>query len=143
MTKRERQERAWLYERMSKLGFSREETDKLRRIERTLQHWGELECGTGDGNRTVSVERDEETGKPFRRVQFRSHSGRWIDRRSHINDYEKGALKRLARIMASRPHLTAYHQGDCRGCNLYILRPEDLLSGHDINSIYTRGLAVC
>lgn len=68
------------------------------------------------------------TGKPYRRA---------------IPDREAGALKRLAKIMASRPHLLAYHQGDPRGCSLYIVPANAVGPGESINSVYTRGVAIC
>ena len=47
-------------------------------------------------------------------------------RRYPIADRETGARKRLAVIMARYPHLTAYVQGDPRGCALYILTASQL-----------------
>ena len=48
--------------------------------------------------------------------------------------------------MAKYPALFAYHQGDPRGCSLYILKKSDhpadkQAHGCDVN--YTRGVAVC
>lgn len=125
------------FERMSKLGFSYGETVALRRIEMTLQRWGELECGTGRGH----IERDEKTGIPRYHNDMHSfldpHDPRaW----SRIADREKGALKRLGKLMESHPELIAYHQGDPRGCALYILRKTDIREGEQIDSIYSRGV---
>jgi hypothetical protein len=36
-----------------------------------------------------------------------------------------------------------YHQGDPRGCALYIIRKGDVPKGEDVNAYYTNGLAVC
>jgi len=143
MTKREAQEYNWMIDRMRALGISAEDCAKLRRISMTLRRWFELECGTGDGQVSRSVERDGENGdgKPFMRIQFPTAHG-YVDRRYPIADRETGARKRLAEIMAKYPTLTAYIQGDPRGCSLYILTAENLASGHDTDSIYTRGLAV-
>lgn len=120
-----------MFERLRKLGFSFEECQTLHRIQMTLNRWDEQECGTDNG----CIERDEATGKPY-----------WLNsttmRRFPIKDREAGAIRRLDKIMAQHPELVAYHQGDCRGCSLYILTKEQV--GQDrIDSIYTRGVAVC
>lgn len=133
---------ARFFARMSELGFSYSEAQSLRRIEMTLQRWAELECGTGDDRVSISVERDEDTGKPFERRQFMGYGGKWQDIRTPCHDREAGALKRLARIMAGHPDLWSYHQGDPRGCALYIGRKSDV-NGHDIRQVYNRGFAVC
>jgi hypothetical protein len=52
-------------------------------------------------------------------------------------------LKRLGKIMAGHKRLLAYRQGDCRGCNLYILRKSQVAAGENVDSVYTRGVAVC
>ena len=89
----------------------------------------------------LSVERDEQTGKPFKRVQFQSRSG-WIDRKTPCRDMEKSHLARLARVMEGKA-VRAYVQGDPRGCALYILRKGDVPQGADVNAYYSRGIAVC
>ena len=103
----------------------------LRRIAMTLHRWRELECGIGAGN----VQRDEKSGRTFwypsdGRLPFRTP------------DRETGALKRLKAIMARYPTLQAYVQGDPRGASLYILRPGDVPDGCDVDSYYSRGIAV-
>ena len=127
--------------RLRDLGFTFEESMKLRRIQMTLNRWAEYECGTGNDRVTLSIERDEETQKPFMRRQYQSPHG-WIDEKHPTRDLELGALKRLKAIMASHPELVSYHQGDCRGCSLYILRKADV-NAHEIDQVYTRGVAVC
>jgi len=131
MNKQETQRRARLVATLQNLGFTPDEADQLRRISNTLQNWFGLECGTEQGH----IERDETTGKPY----F------YYDRtetRSPVNDRERGALKRLGAIMASRPHLAAYIQGDPRGAALYILRPDDVPAGQSADSYYSRGICV-
>lgn len=64
-------------------------------------------------------------------------------RRYAIADREKGALKRLEKIMEAHPEYIAYHQGDCRGCMLYIVPKSSIGNGEKLESVYTRGLAVC
>lgn len=120
------------------LGFSFDEACTLRRIEMTLHRWCELECGDGNDYASWSIERDEETDKPFRCVY--PHDGK--NRRYAIADREKGALKRLDAIMAGHPELAAYYQTDPRGSALYIVKRSDVPDGKPIDQFYTRGLAV-
>jgi hypothetical protein len=123
--------------RVRNLGFSLDEALKLRRIAMTFHRWDELECGDGNDYASWAIERDEETGKPYKCIY--PHNGEM--RRYAIADREKGAQKRLEAIMAEHPELVAYHQGDCRGASLYIVKRSDL-NGTDINSTYTRGVAI-
>ncbi len=117
-------------------GIDFSDIDKLRRIEMTLHRWAERECGDEYGN---CIERDEATGKPF--LTYDAGSG--PRKRYAIPDKERGALKRLAAIMARYPSLLSYHQGDPRGCALYVLKASDIPEGGDIDALYTRGVAVC
>jgi hypothetical protein len=132
---------AQLHSNLESLGFNFVEIDSLLSIERGLQRWHELECGTGDALTSISVERDEETGKTFRRVQYATQRG-WVDRRIPCRDMEKANLRRLSRIMEGKA-VRAYVQGDPRGCALYILRPGDVPEGGDEHAYYSRGIAVC
>lgn len=131
MTKREARELTDQENRLMALGISRVDAESLRRISMTLRRWFERECGTDNG----CIERDETTNKAF-----------WLNsysmKRYPIADKETGARKRLATIMARYPELTAYIQGDPRGCALYILTASQLDSEHGIDSIYNRGVAV-
>jgi hypothetical protein len=124
------------------LGFALGDVHTLLSIERGLQRWHELECGTGDDKVSVSVERDEKTEKPFRRVQYMGRDGKWVDRKTPCRDMEKSNLRRLSRIMEGKA-VRAYVQGDPRGCALYILRPGDVPEGKDPNAYYSRGIPVC
>ena len=63
-----------------------------------------------------------------------AHAPRAVARR-HV-------LERLAAVMAKYPTLTAYVQGDPRGCALYILRPHDVPEGESADGYYSRGIAV-
>lgn len=138
-----------LFARLAELGFTYEESVALRRIEMTLHRWAERECGSENGQ---CIERDETTGKPY--VTFgnpRGDRGRY----GPIADLEAGALERLKAIIdarnervaigerASQSTLIPYHQGDCRGCMLYLVRAADIPAGKPIKSYYNRGLAVC
>lgn len=132
------------YRRMNELGFSYEEADKLRLIEKTLQRWGELECGNGNDYASWGIERDEATGKPY----MVTHPNTGKSYRRRIADREAGALRRLQQIMAHHPELWAFHQGDPRGCALYIGHKPGIVDNEGglprwISQHYTRGVAVC
>lgn len=103
----------------------------VRRIAMQLHRWHELECGVEGGG----VERDEKTGKCS---WYNSATGK----RSPFPDRETNAKKRLADIMKRYPTLKAYIQGDPRGAAVFILRPGDVPEGGDVDSYYSRGLAV-
>jgi len=121
---------------LQSLGFSNEESDKLRRISMTLRRWFELECGTNGG----CIERDDD-GRTYWKSE---HSG-W---RTRTADRETGALKRLQNIMKARNIIRAedpllfYVQTDPRGAALYILRPQDIPEGKDVSAYYSRGICV-
>lgn len=123
---------------LSALGFASDEIDVLHRIERTLHRWSEQECGDGNGYASWAIERDEDTGIPYR-VTY-PHVGKSY--RVRIADKERGAKKRLATIMAKHTDCWAYDQGDPRGCALWIGRWSDVPSAKELGSYYTRGVAV-
>jgi len=144
-----------LYSRLASLGFTFEESARLRRIEMTLQRWAEAECNG-------EIERNEETGRPFRRHDACGSDGRtWVTKRYPIADRKAGALTRLEEIVKARNvrefcdgkrsnskrTVIAYHKGDPRGCALYLLTRAQLLNSDgkpcDIDSCYSSGLAVC
>lgn len=138
-------ERYEVINRLQKLGIDYDTAQQLRRISLTLQRWFEMECGTeGPLGQTISIEREGGTddGKPFKRIQWQSSSQGWQDYRYPIADMEKGALARLRSIMKPLKGLVPYVQGDCRGASLYILRKSDLKPGDNIDSVYTRGVAI-
>lgn len=116
-------------------GISREDIAALFRIEKTLSRWSEHECngniqrGGGDGD-----------GPPRWYYGF---DGPGPTRSYPIPDRERGALKRLDAIMTKYPSLLRYHQGDPRGCSLYIVRKSDIPEGKCITGLYNRGVAVC
>lgn len=159
MNKREALRLARLTDALIGLGFTAEEAGKLRRISLTLHRWHELECGTGDGRFTQSIERDgdENDSRPYLRTQGATSRG-YIDRRYPIPDRETGAKKRLAAILKARNErasatagfngrtnpapLSAYIQTDPRGAALYILRPGDVPEGEDMSCYYSRGICV-
>lgn len=143
-----------LFARLQALGFTYDEAAALRRIEMTLSRWGEACCGLDNGHASYCITRDETTGKPM--MEFHPYNGKSYS--YPIADREAGALRRLALIIEARKarehgtgHAAAFpwpddvipfHQTDPRGCSLYLLTREQL--GADaIDSVYTRGLAVC
>lgn len=103
----------------------------LRRAAVTLRRWAEEECGNSNAFASYSIERDEATGRPFRTIY--PHDAQ-RPTRYPIADREKGALERVKRL-CERLGLHYYHQGDPRGCALWIDR-EPLP-----NNNYTRGIA--
>lgn len=127
MNKRERENRDYMYRALESLGLTWEECETLRRCSMTLHRWAERECNG-------QIERDEKTGKVY---SVNTFSGR----RWPTADRETGALKRAAAILKAH-NLTIYHQGDPRGASLYVLRPLDIKDGADVDSCYTRGIAV-
>lgn len=112
---------------------------KLRRAELTLRRWSELECGDSNDFASWCISRDEQTGKPY--MEIHNHQGLQQVRRRPIADKERGALKRIKSI-CDAAGLTFYHQGDPRGCALYIGKSE-MLRGGEIESCYTRLVPCC
>ena len=123
---------------LQRAGISTDDAFALRRISMTLHRWHELECGDSNDYCSFGIERDKNSGKPF--MSYHTNSGN--HRKQWIPDRERGALERLDTIMARYPSLKAYIQGDCRGAALYILRPDDVPEGKDVDAYYSRGLAV-
>lgn len=125
---------------LERLGITHDDALALRRISMTLHRWYELECGTSEG----CIGREEATGMPY----WYNAKSRYLGANdwraySRIPDREKGALKRLAAIMARYPGLSHHVQTDPRGCALYILRPGDVPEGADLAMYYLRGVPVC
>lgn len=160
MTKTEQNDRCQLYRNLEALGIDYDTAQTLRRISMTLHRWFELECGDsndhgswvitrgrkerrdgqhskGHGPHHVFVHDDD--GKPF--MEQHPRSGNDVHY-SALPDRETGARKRLAKIMAAHPDLLAYVQTDPRGNALYILRKTDLRDGEQLDSVYTKGLAI-
>jgi len=138
MNKRQAQRYTHFCQSLAMLGFSRDETDRLLKIEKTLHRWHELECGDGNDFCSFGIERDVTTGKPFMVRNF--YSGR-VSRYS-VPDREKGALRRLAEILEGKG-VSSYVQTDPRGCALYLLRPTDVPEGESPCAYYSRGIALC
>lgn len=62
--------------------------------------------------------------------------------RTKIADRETTALKRLAKIIKAYPGFRSYVQGDPRGSALFIIRPDDAPADADLETCYSRGIAV-
>ena len=110
-------------------GVTQAEVDALLRRERTLSRWDCAECNG-------EIQRDETTDKPY---AYNTNTGSLLGR---IADREAGAMRRADAICKAHG-LTAYHQGDPRGCSLYVIRPGDVRDGAKPGECYTNGIAVC
>jgi hypothetical protein len=91
MTRKESQRLTHQENTLISLGFTSEEAEALRRISMTLHRWHEMECN-GD------VQRCEQTGKVYK--HYGRDTGPFLTVRTA--DREKGALKRLAKIITNR-----------------------------------------
>ncbi len=131
MNRKQAERYAHLVRNLDRLGIAYEHQMQLLRIERTLSKWGEHECNG-------TIQRDDKTNVPYWYWENAMGEHR---KGSRAPDREAGALKRLAAIMSNYPALIAYHQGDPRGCALYIC--ERATTPEPIDSYYSRGLALC
>lgn len=164
-TKAEWEATSRMIAQLQKAGITYEDAWTLRKISMTLQRWFEGECGNSDtqgswcivrGTRRkvpldtsvpleIAIRRSgyefthDDDGTPW--IEYHPHQGAPQPRYTPIPDREKGARKRLAKILAKYPDLGNYIQGDPRaGCALYVLRPGDVPEGEDV--YYSRGVAV-
>lgn len=103
----------------------------LRRAEKTLHRWHELECGDGNDHASWAIERDD-AGMPY--MATYPHNGH--PRRIKIADRERGALRRVD-VLCRMVGLNYYVQTDPRGCALYVSH-EPMTDGN-----YTKGVACC
>jgi hypothetical protein len=129
-------------------GIPMPDADQLRRIAMTLHRWHELECGDGNDYASWNIARGhkkngefthDDNGAPYEERHVHSENKA---RYTRIPDRERGALKRLDKIMARYPDFTYYVQGDPRGAALYILKCADIPADANIDSCYSRGIAV-
>ena len=112
---------------------SMSDANTLRRAQMTLHRWAELECGDGDNYKSWAIERDENSAGEEPYMCIYPHDSNKT-RRYRIADREKGALRRID-ALCKRLGLYYYHQGDPRGCALYV-SSEPLT-----NANYTNGVA--
>lgn len=134
-TAREATDRVWAAIVRRGASLTHEDAAVLRRAEMTLHRWGEGECGNSGDRVSWMIERDEETGKPFKVVWYHQKINPRPSRYA-IPDREKGALRRVA-ATCERLGLYWYHQTDPRGCALYV----DVVPLTDSN--YSKGVACC
>ena len=119
--------------RVQRRGLSLDDALAVRRISMTLHRWYELECGDGNGY----IERDETTGKPYYvNCNSRYLGANDLRARHVIADRERGAIRRLDKIMARYPGLRYYIQTDPRGASLYLYDPAQL-DGRAIDCCYS------
>lgn len=125
-------------ERAKRCGLSEPDAIALRRIALTLHRWFELECGTGDGQTKISIERDGENNDspPYMRIQYPTANG-YVDRRWKVADRETGARKRLNKLMSRYPEWRAFVQTDPRCGTIYLCKPEDAT-----DCLYLRGVFI-
>ena len=102
--------------------LSFKDAETLRRAELTLHAWDEKRCGwstSGPYGASFALVRDEDgDNKPYIEIHPNSSlKTRW----EPIPDLEAGALRRIEEV-CKRNGLEFYHQGDPRGCNLYIAK---------------------
>jgi hypothetical protein len=91
-----------------------DDAETLRRAELTLNRWATEECN-GTIQRPWADTPDGDTG-PYRPGRlWRAEKGIF----SRVPDRQAGALRRIAEV-CKRNGLDFYHQGDPRGCSLYI-----------------------
>lgn len=122
-------------DRVIALGVSYEDACALRRISLTLHSWFIGECGDSDEFSATVIVRGrkekgqfiyDETGTPFRERQiYRINKTIYIP----IPDRERGAMKRLNKIMEKYSHLTYFIQTDPRGAALYIIPRASITEG--------------
>jgi hypothetical protein len=133
--------------RLTALGITDHDARALRRIAMTLHRWHEMECGSSHEHASWCLVRGrndgaafeyDDNGAPFNEVHPHNGTTYYVS----VPDRERGALKRLAVIMARYPALSFYVQTDPRGAPLYILRPGDVPEGEDGSAHYSRGIAV-
>jgi hypothetical protein len=131
--------------RLVNIGIGFNDALYLRRIAMTLHRWFELECGDGNDNGSWAIERDDETEIPYfvhhHYLRDRGENYNYITRRK-IPDREKGARKRLAKIMARYPNHWAYVQTDPRGAPLYVGEYNPATKGSDPDLFYNSGVAL-
>lgn len=129
---------------LAKAGIAWADAVALRRISMTLHGWHELECGNGNDHGSWAIERDDNgDGPPFMVHHHYLHGrGKDYTTRTRVADREKGAQRRLGKLLARYPGWQGYIQSDPRGCALYMLPPGSVKDGEDVSSVYNRGIAV-
>jgi hypothetical protein len=110
---------------LARLGIAHDDISTLRRAQAALHRWAEREC-----NGEVWIEDD---GTAYSNTTF--HKQKCVN-------MEARALRQVAKVLQKYPTLHAYHQGDPRGCALYVYKAADA-KDKDIDAYYpTIGVAV-
>ena len=139
MTKGEKKRElmARLY-RQTGVFLSFQDAETLRKAELTLHRWSERKCGwstSGKYGASMALVRDEDgDGKPY--LEIHPNVGmrtQWV----RTPDLEKGALRRVAEV-CKRNGLEYFHQGDPRGCSLFISK-----AGAGMNDANYSGFVAC
>src|SRR5215831_2322928 len=112
---------------LQSIGISHDDAIALRRISMTLHRWHELECGTSNDYYSECLVRGRQTGQVF---EYDDDGAPYLERHIHtqtkpiyiaVPDRERGAKKRLAKIMARYPDYVEFIQTDPRGCALHLV----------------------
>lgn len=117
---------------LTKHGLDLRDIDTLLRCSRTLTNWNTEECNG-------TIQRTEIDGQCYRHY---GNGTRGPFLTVKIADREAGAVRRIEKICKAHG-LSYYHQGDPRGCALYIIRPGDVADGQSVECCYNRGVAIC
>jgi hypothetical protein len=112
-----------------------DDANTLRRAEKVLHRWHEQECGDSTDYASYSIERDEQTGIPYRCIYPHREGAKTI--RQRIADKEAGAIKRVSEV-CKRLGLSFFVQTDPRGCALYV--SNEALTDSNYSS---RGISCC
>lgn len=113
---------------LNKLGLSAYRWNQLRRAEMALHSWAEKECNG-------QIQFDEEKGKHI--LYLNDEYGDFTIPTCYINDSEAHYLKEAKRH-AKAAGLRVYHQGDPRGCQIYLYKQSDLDEAMATREIYRR-----
>lgn len=97
-------------------GLTRYAWQELRRLERGLHRWDEMQCNG-------EIQYDDTDGKAYRYT--RSRYGDFTENPQLVRD-EAAALLSRAQHQAERFGLKVYHQEDPTGCSLYVYTQQAL-----------------
>ena len=113
-------------------GVSRHTWYELRRYCRQLHSLDEQAC-----NGEIQFDDDRQTWYRYNSDRYGTPTIKGSELRTTPQD-----ILRAAEALIQRHGLKAYHQGDPRGCSLYVYKPEELTG--DIHCHYnTQGTAIC
>ena len=88
----------------------------------------------------------DDDGKPYNEVHYYFGANPNTVKYWPIPDRERGAQKRIAKIMANYPDFWSYVQGDARGAALYVGKKSEQERTTDrpldLDGNYSRGIAI-